>query len=389
MASVHRTDGGWRAMWRVWTGEAHGQRSRTFAARREAEAFARQMERTLEARGVVAQDEPTLAEFGDRFLAWAEAQLLGSTVAGYRRSIAYLLPRLGAVPLRRLTTEMLDAAYTALRKSGGVGGRALHPRTVLHVHRVAHRMLGQAVKWRLLEINPAANATAPRVPPVRAVAPSIEQVARLIAAADREPWPQLLILAVSTGARRGELLGLAWRDVDLDAGWIDIGQVCEQVGNIWRLRDLPKTKTSRRRIAIAPDVCVMLRAWRTRLQEQALRLGLKWRPGAALVFPDFASGDVGAPYEPNAISGHASYLWRRAGLPAGIQPLHGLRHRHASALMDLPLKLVSDRLGHSTIRVTADLYQHGDEAAARRAGDAAGAAFGSLVRLADRQPKPG
>lgn len=387
MASVHRDGSRWRAMWRVWTGDSSAQRSKAFASRREAEAHAEQMERLYEQRGVVAPVEQTVAEFVDRYLRWREQHLTQSTLAGYRRNLDYLLRHIGAVPLQRLTPEMLDAAYTSLRQSGGQNGRSLHPRTVLHIHRAIHTALKQAVRWRNIADNPAARATPPRVPPVRAVAPTIEQVSRLIEAArDREPWPQLLVLAVSTGLRRGELLGLPWAAVDLEAGWLEVSQVCEQAGKEWGLRSLPKTKTSQRRIGLAPDLCAMLRTWRTRLMELALQLGLGWR-NDALVFPNLAGGSVTTPYAPDTVSAHAADLKRRAGLPANVQALHGLRHRHASSLMHLPLKLVSDRLGHSTVRITADLYQHGDDASARVVADAAGTTFGSLVKLADRQRK--
>jgi integrase len=371
-------------MWRVWLGDRHAQRSRSFASRREAQVHADEMERLYEQRGVVAPAEQTVTEFIARYLHWREQQLAKSTLAGYRRNLDYLLRHVGAVPLRRLTPETLDIAYVTLRESGGKDDRPLHPRTVLHIHRAAHTAFVQAVKWRLLIVNPAAQATPPKVPPMRAIAPTMEQVERLIAAAgDRDPWPQLLILAVSTGLRRGELLGLPWRNIDLDAGWLTVEQVCEQAGREFGLRPLPKTKRSQRRIGLAPDVCTMLRAWRARLTEQALKLGLGWREDA-LVFPDLRDGSVAAPYAPDVISGYAASLKRRAALPAGVQALHGLRHRHASSLMHLPLKLVSDRLGHSSVRITADLYQHGDDAAARQIADAAGTAFGTLVQLAER-----
>lgn len=384
MASIHKDGARWRAMWRVWTGDQHRQRSKTFATRREAQAHADQMERLYEQRGVVAPAEQTMEQFIARYLQWREQHLTKSTLAGYRRNLDYLLAHVGAVPLLRLMPETLDTAYTELRKHGGKDGRPLHPRTVGHIHRAAHTALAQAVKWRLIATNPASQATPPKVPTVRAIAPTLEQVGRLIeAAGDREPWPQLLILTVSTGLRRGEVLGLPRRNVDLEAGWLTVGQVCEQAGKQFGLRPVPKTKTSQRRIGLAPDVCAMLRAWNVRLKELALQLGLGWRDDA-LVFPDLAAGSVVAPYVPSRISGHAAYLKRRAGLPANVQAIHGLRHRHASSLMHLPLKLVSDRLGHSSVRITADLYQHGDEASARTAADAAGTAFGALVGLADR-----
>jgi integrase len=248
-------------------------------------------------------------------------------------------------------------------------------------------MLGQAVKWRLLAANPAQLASPPAVPQVHAKAPSIVEAFRLIAAARHEPWPQLLTLALVSGLRRSEILALRWNDLDLEQGWITIEQVVEQVGRDFAIRPVPKTKTSARRIGLDQEACAMLKVWRTRLAEQVLRLGLRWE-STALVFPNLASGCVTTPRSPDTVSATASKLAKRAGLPPGVAALHGLRHRHASSLIThLPLKLISDRLGHSTIRITSDLYVHGDEATARTAADAAGKVFGAVVRLVDRKLK--
>ena len=118
-----------------------------------------------------------------------------------------------------------------------------------------------------------------------------------------------------------------------------------------------------------------LQAWRKRLAELVLKAGIGWHQDA-LVFPGLRSGSVVQPYEPEVVSGIVSRLARKAEMPANIAPLHGLRHRHASSLMSLHLRLVADRLGHSTVWITADLYEHGDDADARAAADAA---LGALV----------
>ena len=179
MASVHRKDGHWRAMWRVEIDGKPRQRSKTFATRSEAQAHAREQERAFEVRGVAAVEELTAAQLADRFIAWCETRLRASTIYGYRRNLDFLLRHIGTMQLRRITPEHLDLAYASLRKTGSANGQPLHQRTVLHVHRVAHRMFGQAVKWRLLGDNPARLASPPTVPPVRARAPTIEEAGRL------------------------------------------------------------------------------------------------------------------------------------------------------------------------------------------------------------------
>jgi integrase len=382
MASVHRLEGGnYKAVWRQGAGETLQQRSKTFATKREAQAYARQQERAFERRGVAAAPELTFTQLvEEKYLPWGAGRLQRSTMASYQRNLRLLSRFIGDMRVATINPEHLDLAYARLLAGGGAGGRPLAARTVLHIHRNAHKAFGQAVKWRMLEDNPCRLATPPSVPRKRAVAPTMEQVSQLIAYAKNPPWPQLFALMVMTGLRRGEALGQRWRDLDLEAGWLTVNQVVEQAGPDYRLRELPKTFSSARRIGLDRAACDMLSAWKVQLAEMVLGLGLSWSP-EALVFPDLRKGSVCSPREPDQVSSEASKIARRAGLPGGIAALHGLRHRHASALMGMPLRLVSDRLGHSTTRITVDLYQHSDDAGARSIADAAGVAFGPAVRL--------
>jgi integrase len=387
MASVQPDGKHYRVKFRVPVAGRLKDRSRTFATRREAEDYARQVERLYEARGVASAGEPTVAELVERFLAWCEVRRTGSTVHFYRAKLAYIVAAIGPVQLRRLTPEHLDAAYTHLVTAGGAAGRALHPRTVHHVHRVVHRMLAVAVKWRLAPDNVASQATPPAVPRSRAQAPSVEDARRLLAAAQRDPWAPLLVLALMSGLRRGELLGVRWADLDLDGGWVSVSQVAEQAGRTFGLRAQPKTKSSTRELGLDAGTVEVLRAWKARQAAIMLRAGIRSHPDA-LVFADLRTGDVTQPYQPDYVTGVARELAKQAGLPAGVAPLHGLRHRHASSLQHLPLKLVSDRLGHSSIQITADLYQHGDKASARATATAAGEALGNLIPLPGAAVEP-
>ena len=186
-------------------------------------------------------------------------------------------------------------------------------------------------------------------------------------------------------AARRSSLGLSWDALDLDQGWLVVGQVVEQAGRSFALRALPKTRTSARRVGLDPSICAMLRAWRARLAELALALGLRWET-TGLVFPDLRTGSLTAPYQPGAVSALVVKLARRVGIPPGVAPLHGLRHRHATSLMHLPLRVVADRARALDGADHRDgLYQRGDDATARAAADAAGTAFGQVVSLVGRK----
>jgi integrase len=379
MASVHRDGASWRTRWGVLQNGQYTQHSRSFATRRQAQDYARQMEHAYEIRGVAVPRDCSVAELAADFLAWCTPRQRIATVHGYQAKINYALRHVGSIPARRLTPQQLEAAYTSLLEGGGIGGRKLSKRTVLHVHRCVYRMLKLAARQGRIPSNPAALVEPISVPPVKAKAPSIEQSAALLSvAATREPWSVLLTLALMSGLRRGELCGLRWADLDLEAGWLAVTQTCEQAGRVFQIARVAKTATSARRIALDPGTIDVLRAWRGRYAELLLGLGLA-NHADALVFADLASGSVLQPYEPLRVSGIAARLARKAGWPRDVQPIHGLRHRHASSLMTLPLRLVADRLGHATVQITANLYQHGDEGDARAAAIAVANTLGKLL----------
>jgi integrase len=159
----------------------------------------------------------TLSDLLDQWLEAASPGWSASTVS-HTRSIVdcHLKPHLGHLDLAKLMTADIDDFYAHLLRAGGLDDRPLAPGTVARVHGVLHRALTQAVRWDWIWLNPASNATPPRVAPAEIRPPSPEQVAVLLEWAKRRD-PALycfLRLAVSTGARRSQLLALRWGDVD-------------------------------------------------------------------------------------------------------------------------------------------------------------------------------
>jgi integrase len=159
----------------------------------------------------------TLADLLDRWLEAASPGWSASTVS-HTRSIVecHLKPHLGHLDLGKLTTADIDDFYAHLLRAGGRGNRPLAPGTVSRVHGVLHRALAQAMRWDWIWLNPASSATPPRVAPAEVRPPSPGQVAALLEWARRRDPPLFcyLRLAVSTGARRSQLLALRWGDVD-------------------------------------------------------------------------------------------------------------------------------------------------------------------------------
>lgn len=302
--------------------------------------------------------ELTLESYLREWLERRTSQLRPTTWASYRQLIAaYLVPQLGRLRLSELDRRVLEACYARLLSTGGRGGRGLSVRTVQYVHSVLHRALQDAVIDGLLEVNPARSARAPkRHPDQEELADeralwTAEQAAAFLAFVADHPWQPLWQLALGTGARRGELLGLRWSDVDLDGAQVTIQRALSVVDGVPRLL-ATKTSTSRR-LAIGASVVDALRR-QAQAQQHERELAPTWDNRWDLVFTD----GLGGPIDPMEVTKEFRRLVRRAPVP--VIRLHDLRHLHASLLLQrgLPMKVVSQRLGHSTIMVTIDVYGH-------------------------------
>lgn len=285
-----------------------------------------------------------------RWLPTREGRLRPTTSFRYEKMIdRYVLPHIGRVPLRSLTITHLEDLYAHLRRSGRHDGGPLAPKTVLNVHQILRTALGDAERAGLVHRNVARLMN----PPCHGVAPeqrcwNEHQLRQFLQVAIEHRLGPALWLAAMTGTRRGEVLGLRWSDVDLDASTLSIRRSVSCTG--YQVHTTPaKTRTSRRAIDLDETTVAVLRDWRRHQRDE---LGL--------VAPDsvvFTRLD-GQPVHPHALSQTFERLQQAAGVPA-IR-LHDLRHTHATLMLKhgVPPKVVSERLGHSTPAFTMAVYQH-------------------------------
>jgi len=298
----------------------------------------------------------TVADFLLRWEAdWAPANVSPKTLERYKELLAHhVRPHIGARRIQKLNTAELAGLYGKLQRSKAEGGSGLAPRTVGHVHRLLHRILGHAVKWNLILSNPAASADPPRVQRTSEIEILAPEQIKTVLDALRGRWTYpITILALATGARRGELCALRWKDVDLDAGRVRIEKSLEQTNAGLRLKE-PKTKAGRRSVSIPPAFVAELRAhWRAQ-QKQRLALGAGRAPDDSPVFPRMD----GAPIPPDTLTQEWARLVRVLKLPKVT--FHALRHTHASQLIanGLDVVTVSRRLGHGNPTVTLNVYSH-------------------------------
>jgi len=256
----------------------------------------------------------------------------------------HIVPALGHVKLKNLTSLHVQSFYGFKMKSG------LSKRTVEYIHTVLHAALKQAVRWELVPRNVTDSVDPPR--PEKEERPTFTlELARIFLEAAREDrFEALYVLAVQTGMRRGELFGLRWDDVDLEQGWLHVKQALAPDGKSF---NAPKTAKGRRKIRLTPVAVEALRRHKVAQNEERLRQGSSWRDHG-LVF----CSSVGTPMSPdNFVKRSYKPLLKRTGLPQ-IR-FHDLRHTFASLMMpnEHP-KIIQEMLGHSRISTTLDIYSH-------------------------------
>ena len=240
--------------------------------------------------------------------------------------------------LPKLAPLHIQAFYSrALIKGRKDGKGGLSAQTVVHFHRVLHRAFDQAVKWQLLARNPTDAVEPPSAQGREMRALDENETALLLRLVEKTQLQMPVVLAVTTGLRRGEILGLRWSNVDLVEGHLTVVQSLEQTKEGLRLK-APKTNRSRRSIPLLGITLDALRSYRAKQAEERLAIGPAYCDHD-LVFP--SSG--GAPWPPGTFSKTFSALVRRSGM----RPFrfHDLRHSHASHLLKLafiPKSLASD-----------------------------------------------
>lgn len=281
---------------------------------------------------------------------WLEATRASVRPATARRYEQYVrvhaAPTLARIPLTRLTAQHLQALY-AERLAAGSSAT-----TVAHLHAVLHRALEQATLWGMCARNVAVVATPPRISRRQMTALSPDQARALLAAIVGDRREALYVLALTSGMRQGELLGLRWADVDLDRRSVYVHASLQRSAEGMAFVE-PKTSRSRRQISLTDAATAALRRHRTTQLEERLALGAAWND-LDLVFPN----TIGRPLEAsNVLKGFRGTL-ERVGTPR-IR-FHDLRHTAATLLLAQGVhpKIVSEMLGHSQIAVTLDLYLH-------------------------------
>lgn len=309
----------------------------------------------IDAGRYIEPSKMTVAEFFTKWLKHVQPHVTPKTHERYSELLRKNLePHIGSLTLAKLRTANMDEAFSTALASGrrdGTGG--LSPRTVHHIRRVAYKAFKQAVVWELMVKNPVAATTAPKVERKAMMAYDSSQLSAMLAAVQPTRMYIPAMLAAMCGLRRGEIAALRWKNVELgdNRRQLSIVESAEQTDEGVRYKE-PKSGRARV-VAISKTVVDELRAHRARQAEEQLRLGIRVDGDSFVV----AQVD-GSPLQPRSITHEWVRIIGKTTLPR-IR-FHGLRHTHATQLLanGVHPKVASERLGHSTIGITLDLYSH-------------------------------
>lgn len=345
-----RRDGRWCA--ELYLGIAKDGKRQTWRTygdtRREvADALSKVIDERRRGQSIVIEKQ-TLAEFLNHWLTNSvKPSVRPLTYESYEVNVrVHILPELGRHELTKLAPQHVQHW---LNERVGAG---LAPRTVQYAHAVLRRALNQALKWGLVHRNVATLVDVPRVvrPEVQPFTP--EQARLFLSAAAGDRLRALYTVAITTGLRQGELLGLRWEDLDFETATLRVRVALQRVDGGWRLVE-PKTPKSRRVIGLPAIALAALREHCDLQDAERRHAGERWEERRLV----FTTG-TGRPLDGPNVTHQFQHLLVRAGLPR--LRFHDLRHTCASLLLadGIPPRVIMETLGHSQISLTMNTYAH-------------------------------
>lgn len=295
----------------------------------------------------------TVTEYLRQWLGFSQTRVSAKTFERYREIVeTQIVPALGHIKLHKLHPTQIQEVYSLWSRQGRRNGKGgLSAQTIVHHHRLLHRAMSQAVKWQLIARNIMDAVEPPAVEKCEMRALDESEVAALLEAANGSRLSAPVYVAAVSGMRRGELLGLKWADIDFESRQLAVRRSVEQTRAGVRFKS-PKSRKART-IQLSTHALDALKKHRVAQGRTRLALGPAYTK-LDLVF----ARDDGSIWEPELFGKAFAALVKRAGL--GHLRLHDLRHSCASILLKAGVnaKVVSERLGHSTIAITLDLYSH-------------------------------
>lgn len=301
-------------------------------------------------RGMLATGpNTTIQEYLDSWLEETHKPVVRlTTYINYRKLLNnYLIPGLGRINLQKLTPQQVQAFYSKKIKDG------LSPKTINNIHGLLHKALDNAVRWNLIPRNICDAVTPPRIPRKEKTVLTSEQAHILLEHVKAHRLEALLTLAITTGMRRGELLGLHWQDISFEGCSLRVNRAVSYTKSHGYIETEPKTAKSRRTIMLPVFVVEVLINHRSQQDTQRREAGKAWTE-RDLVFTNAEGNYVNE----SGMLRTFKRLLAKCGLPR--MRFHDLRHSAATILFSWGThpKVVQEILGHSQISMTLDVYSH-------------------------------
>ena len=338
-----------------------------FDTRKKAELELRSFLTRLDVGGDPFPEQVTLRAFSERWMEHMESRIRPRTAYSYRQLLRdHLLPAMGDLRLDRIRPAHVQHALDQIAAAG------LAPRTVVKARGVLGGLMRSAQAWGLVVANPVQAVRPPKPERPQLDVPTADQLMELVSVARGTTWEAPMLLAVATGARRSEVLGARWADVDLETNKLRITRGLQRVNGELVFTE-PKTDRARREIGLPHFAIEPLRQLRAAQVARRLALGPAW------VDHDLVCdrGD-GEPIHPDSFTHAFKKLAAKVGMPPGAR-LHDTRHGVATALLTQGLHpaITSASLGHASPAFTMSCYQHVLDGMGAQAAAALDAALGA------------
>jgi integrase len=332
-----------------------GERKRKWhsfrGSKREAQVECARLISELKGGTYLEPSKTTFAQFLERWLDHVKSQVSPRSYERYCEIVRKnIVPALGAVFLTKLRPAQISAAYSRALTSGRRDGKGgLAPTTVVYMHRLIKQALGQAVRWELLARNAADAVDPPKVERGTLTTYDMTQTVKLLEELRESRLRLPVLLGVMCGLRRGEIVALRWSHIDLAAGKMMVVESAEQTAA--GIRYKPPKSGRGRTVALSAMVTAELRLHRVAQAEELLGLGVR-QSDTTFVY----TRQDGEPMQPRSLS----QMWSTITTALPRIRFHDLRHAHATHMLAAGVhpKVASERLGHSRVGITLDLYSH-------------------------------
>lgn len=318
-----------------------------FSTKKEAEAACAKLINQVESEQYTEQSKMPFSEFLKQYLKTKETLIKKNTLANYKRHIeSNISPYLGKLQLAKITPNDISGLYSLLLKERGLAATSIGD-----VHKVIYNALDQALRYDYILRNPAALVKRPRAEKSEIQVWDLKQATQFLKVAEADRTYIAFLLALTTGMRQGEILGLRWKDINMKEGTLRIVQTLSHDGK--ELTAGAKTSAGNRVISIDAKTVAELKMHKKRLIAEQVE-AIEYNTELDLVMPT----SVGSILIPRNLMRSYYRLIEDAKVPK--IKFHDLRHTHATLLLKQGAhpKIVSERLGHASSRITMDTYSH-------------------------------